>query len=146
MRPRERGKVARQDWERVTLLPERWTNLEKLTERPGNFQQWVLATWISVPGDEAGAPCQALLWLEVDEGWDVWLDGKRLSRERRRMPSVSITSSIPLSLSPGDHLLTVVIEDLHGASAFGALLTDSAGGAPPAGLRERAEPASARAR
>ena len=61
------------------------------------------------------------------------------------MPSVS-NVSLPLRLSPGEHLLTVVVEDERGVSGFGALLTDLRGRAPPAGLHERAEPESERAR
>ncbi len=144
--PRERGKIARKEWERVTLLSERWTDLEVLTERPGNRQLWLLSTGLLVPDGEGAAPCEARLWLELDEGWDVWLDGQRISRERRRTPKVSSDVSLLLALAPGAHRLTVVLEDRRGPSAFGALLGAASGGAPPAGLRAGAELGSTRRR
>jgi len=144
-RPRERTKIARRDWERVKLLAERWTDLEKLVERPGNRQLWLLSTWISAPGGEGAAPLDALLWLELDEGWQVWLDGQSLSRERRRTPNMQSDVNIPLHLAPGEHSLSVAIEDLHGVSGFGALLTDAAGKALP-GVVEHGDPPQTRAR
>ena len=139
LRPRENEKVARKEWERAALLPARWTNLRKLTGRTGKRQLWVLSTWLCMPEVSEGRSSAALLWLEVDEGWDVLLDGQRLSRERRRTPTVN-SVSIPLELLPGQHQLTVVVEDLRGVAGFGALLTDSTGGPPPAQLSARAEP------
>lgn len=137
--PRERTKVARKDWERVTLLSERWTDLERLTEKPGNRQLWLLSTWLVVPGEEGAAASELRLWLELDEGWDVWVDRVRVSRERRRTPKVASDVSLPLMLAPGAHRLTIVLEDGRGPSGFGALVGGLAGGAPPPGLRASAE-------
>ncbi|NOT30533.1 MAG: hypothetical protein HOP15_08810 [Planctomycetes bacterium] len=138
LRPRAKEKVARKEWERVALLLARWTDLEKLTGRTGKRQLWVLTTWLCMPEVSEGTPSAALLWLEVDEGWDVLLDGQRLSRERRRTPTVNYVS-LPVGLLPGQHQLTVLVEDLRGMAFFGALLTDSIGGPPPVQLSARAE-------
>jgi hypothetical protein len=140
LKPRARTKLAKRDWERVTLQPDRATDLELLTGRKGDGQLWVLATRFDVSADGVSEPLEALLWLELDEGWDVWLDGQRLSRERRRGGRKSPDVSLPLRLAPGEHLLGVLVEDLRGMTTFGALLTGADNGAPPPGLREHPEP------
>lgn len=151
-RPREDGKVARREWKRVTLARDSWSDLEGLAERDGNRQLWAVATWLSVPvpgsapgpTPEPGEGLEARLWFEFEDGWDVWLDGVRLARERRRNPKVTPDVSFLLRLTPGKHLLTVLVEDRTGPSAFGAQLAGVRGGPPPSGLREDALPPAAR--
>ncbi len=140
LKPRARAKIAKRDWERFTLQPDRWTDLELLTGRKGDDQLWVLATVLEVSAGSADAPLEAILWLELDDGWDVLLDGQRLSRERRRGGRMSVDVSVPLRLAPGEHLLSVLIEDLHGMAVFGALLAGADNGAPPASVLELPEP------
>jgi hypothetical protein len=157
--PRARGKLGREEWKRVTLGAKAWTDLDALGEEgreddpeeeredereredEGERQMWVLATWLRVEGPE---PATATLWFEFQEGWDVWLDGQRLTRERRRNSRVLGDVFCPLQLAPGEHLLTVLLEDLKGPAAFGARLDGGSGGPPPAGLSVSAEPASAK--
>jgi len=129
--PRPRGKIARRDWEPVRLRADQWTDLELLGERVGDRLLWLVAARLKVTGKE---PVEACLWLELEEGWDVWLDGRRLSRERRRALVVRPDYSIDLVLEPGEHLLAVLVEDRNEASAFGALLSGRDGGAPPAAI------------
>ncbi len=145
IRPREEAKLARKEWQLVTLHPARWTDLEELTEPAKKRRLWALSTWLVVAGAEDAAPCQALLWLEVDEGWDVLVDGQRLSRERRRTVGVGF-ARVPLALAPGEHLLTVLVDDSRGPAAFGVQLTGATGGPPPAALSTRAEPEKAKRR
>ncbi len=133
--PKLRTKLARRDWERVALKSDDWTNLDELTGRDGDRALWVLATWLTwTPPAGAEAPLAALLWLDLEDGWDVWVDGERASRERRRASPINGDVCLPLELSPGAHLLVALVEDLSGAAAFGARLTDASGGKPPAGL------------
>jgi len=145
VRPKARGKLARRDWERVDLVVDRWTDLERLTGSKGREEKgeekdrlWVLSTWLTAP---AGTTLGALLWLELDDGWDVWLDGRSLSRERRR-GGLRHAVSVPVRVEPGAHLLTVLVEDRDGPAAFGALLTGADNGPPPAELRDVLEPES----
>jgi hypothetical protein len=131
VKPRAHGELGRREWERVELQGGRWTDLDLLTGRNGDGQLWVLATRLAVP---EGAALEALLWLELDDGWDVWLDGKSLSRELRRGGGRPRDVSIPLRLAPGEHLLAVLVEDLKGMGVFGALLSSRNNGPPPEGL------------
>lgn len=127
VRPKARNKLARRDWERVSLKPDRWTNLEELTGREGDWQLWCLSGEFVVEG---GEPFLGWLWLELEDGWDVWIDGARASRERRVVSAINGDVRIALELSPGVHTLVLLIEDAEGAAAFGARLSDRAGAAP----------------
>jgi prenyltransferase beta subunit len=129
--PRAKGKLARKDWQPVALNEDSWTDLEVLSGEAGNRQLWVLATHLKVAGSE---PVAALLWLALDDGWDVWLDGKSLSRELHRTLIGPEDVAIPLRLTPGEHLLTVLVEDRRGGTPFGAVLTDADNLGPPVGI------------
>lgn len=140
--PREHGKLAKRAWERVALEAERWTDLSALTRREGDWQLWCLSTTLDFapPEGEPDAPVETLLWLELEDGWDVWLDGKRLSRERRVGAAINGDVRIPLEIWPGTQRLTVLVEDALGAAAFGARIAGPDNGAPPAGLTSWVEP------
>jgi hypothetical protein len=146
--PGAREKLARREWRRVELDARSWTDLEGLSAAGGDGERsrgpraaagslWVLSTWLCV---RAGEPAACRLWLELEDGWDLWLDGRRLSRERRRAAPIVPDLCFPLELTPGEHLLTVVVEDVLGAAAFGALLTGPDGGAPSAFLVDCPDP------
>jgi hypothetical protein len=134
-RPRERGKLARRDWERVALKPDGWTNLEELTARGGDWQLWCLAAELVVAD---GEPFRGWLWLELEDGWDVWIDGVRASRERRVGSAINGDVRIALELAPGAHRVVCLVEDAAGSAAFGARVSDLAGGAPGASIAWRA--------
>jgi prenyltransferase beta subunit len=138
--PRARTKLARREWERVALKSDGWTDLDQLTGRARDRALWALATWLcwTPPAGQAGE-LEALLWLELEDGWDVWLDGQRLSRERRRGAAINGDVKLPLRLAPGTHPLLVLVEDVGGAAAFGARLSDVDNRAPPVGLAASAE-------
>jgi hypothetical protein len=133
--PKPRGKLARRDWERVELKPDGWTDLDLLTQRDGDWQLWCLAGELVVEG---GEPFRGWLWLELEDGWDVWLDGARASCERRVGAAVNGDVRIALELAPGAHALVCLVEDAVGSAAFGARVSDRAGGAPGASLSWRA--------
>lgn len=137
LKPRARAKVAKRDWERVTLPADRQADLELLTGKKGDGQLWLLATRLDVSASEA---LEVLLWLQLDDGWDVLLDGQRVSRERRRGGRRFLDWSFPLRLTPGEHLLAVLVEDRKSMSTFGALLAGADNGALPSGVREHPEP------
>jgi hypothetical protein len=136
---KEGAKLAKREWKRVSLKPTGWTNLDELTANDGDDRLWALATTLTCTGSE---PCKAELWLELDDGWDVYLDGARLAFERRVASAIDGDVHVPLTLAPGEHRLLVLISDDGGAAAFGALLSGTAQDAPPAALRAGAlEPA-----
>jgi hypothetical protein len=141
--PRAHGKLARSEWRRVTLGARTWTDLEVLLKEPGDRRLWVLSSWLQVPGASGDEPLEAVLWLEADDGWDLWLDGQRLSRERRKNGIVTADASFPVRLAPGEHRITVVVEDLKGPSAFG-LRIGPGESALPTGFGASAEPTSAK--
>lgn len=145
-RPRERAKIGRREWQQVELEGDQWTDLEVLAGHEGNRQLWVLSTWLEVePLPEPEETLEVRLWFEFQDGWDVWLDGERLSRERRRSLTAIPDVSFALGLGAGLHSLTVLVEDRQGPCPFGALLGGVRGGPPPAGLQVRATPPSERA-
>ena len=140
VKPRARTKLGKRDWELVDLQRERWTDLDVLSgRRGGDDQLWVLATRLAAPAGNESSALEALLWLELDDGWDVWLDGKRVSRELRRGNKQPVAVSFPLQLAPGEHLLVILVEDLKGVAAFGALLNGKENGPPPEGLLDDPE-------
>jgi len=144
--PREHTKLAKRAWERVELQPGGWTDLGALTKRDGDWQVWCVSTTLAyAPTDaQAAAPLAVILWLELEDGWDVLLDGRRVSRERRIGAAITGDVKIPLELAPGLHRLTVLVEDVGGAVAFGARITSATNGAPPATLTSWAEPPTKR--
>jgi hypothetical protein len=141
VKPKERGKLERRVWEHVSLKADDWTNLEELTGRHGERLLWALAAQLSWHPSEAEAgTLDARLWLQLEDGWQVWLDGELLSAERRMQAPIEETLPIPLELRAGEtHSLLILVEDWRGASAFGARLTDAEGLPLPAGLHAGAE-------
>lgn len=134
-KPREGAQLARRDWTRVALRADGWTNLEELTGKHGDRLLWAMA--LCLRSDEQR---EALLWLQLEDGWRVWLDGKELSAERRMQAPIEENVRVPLALRPGvAHALLVLVEDWRGSSAFGARLSDPAGRPLPAGLRVGAD-------
>jgi len=160
LEPHEKGRVARQEWRRVTLDEGDWTDLGALVGNTGKRQLWLLSTWLEVTApegsvsEEPGEPAsdrpptvrEAQLWLELDEGWDVWLDGRRVSLERRRNPRVLGDVRFQLRLEPGLHALTVLLDDRDGRAAFGATLTRVDSPRAPPGITGTAAPGLERAR
>lgn len=133
--PGPRAKLARRPWKRVALRADRWTDLESLAGAPSDLSLWCLVTDLRHrPPATERTPLELVLWLELEDGWDVLLDGERLSRERRVQAAMNGDVRIPLRLAPGDHRLVLLVEDVGGAAAFGALLSAAAGGPPPAAL------------
>jgi len=120
-------KLARRPWERFALKADGWTDLEELTGRWGDFLLWAAATRL-VASDQL----QACLWLDVEDGWSVRLDGVEVSRSQRVQAAIDGDVRIDVELAPGEHELFVLIEDDVGASAFGMRVTDRAGKPLPA--------------
>jgi hypothetical protein len=141
--PRARLKIARREWTAVRLRSDQWSDLELLEDHVGDQLLWLLSTRLTVEGERA---LEVLLWLELDDGWDVWLDGASLSRERRRALGVQADVALTLRLSPGPHRLTILVEDRDSASSFGALLSSLENGPPPESLRIERHEAPERAR
>jgi hypothetical protein len=117
-------KLARRPWERLALKPDAWTNLEELTGRGGDHLLWAAATRLVVRDAE---PLAACLWLDLEDGWGVWLDGVELSRSQRVQAPIDGDVRVDVDLASGEHLLFVLVEDDIGASAFGMRVTDRAG-------------------
>jgi hypothetical protein len=131
VKAKEGAKLAKREWQRVTLRAERWTNLDELTANDGDNRLWALAASLAWTGT---APAELVLWLELEDGWDVYLDGVRVSHERRVTSAINGDVRIPLTLAPGGHELLALISDDAGSAAFGALLSGGDGAAPAAGL------------
>ena len=124
LKPREGRKVAGQAWERMALHPSRWTDLDELSGRPAEDALWLLATELGVGGEAA---TEALLWLTVEDGWRVFLDGEEISSGRRVQAPLRPDVQVPLTLEPGEHRLVVLLEDALGVAAIAARLSDAHG-------------------
>jgi hypothetical protein len=119
--------VGRKEWEAVRLERTRPTDLDLLRDDAGDGRLWVLSCELEVAPEAGG---EALLWLELEDGWDVWLDGERVSRERRRAQAILPDVAVPLALGLGRHRLTVLVEDVLGQAIFGAQLTSGQNRSP----------------
>ena len=98
-----------------------------MTNRPADQALWLLAT---THANEGERPYDVELWLTLEDGWSVWLDGRRISFDRRVMAPIEESVRVPFELAPGEHALVIVVEDLWGAAAFGARVVEP-GGEPP---------------
>jgi len=139
-RPHQGERVAGRSWERRALSEKSWTNLEELTQRGGDCLLWALATTFEYrpQASKVAEPLEVILWLELEDGWDVYLDGARVSFDQRIGAPLPNEVPIPLRLSPGEHALLVLCEDDGGSSVFGARLSDTAGRRLEAPLEVRA--------
>ncbi|MCE9594860.1 MAG: terpene cyclase/mutase family protein [Planctomycetes bacterium] len=125
VRVREKQKVGARVFERPTLKTSGWTDLDVATQRSAEQSLWLLGTHAINKSDQ---PFDVELWLTVEDGWSVWLDGRRLSFERRVMAPIAESVRVPFALAPGEHALLVIVEDLYGAAAFGARAVAPGGG------------------
>jgi hypothetical protein len=129
LRPRAGTRVgpsARTEWEHLALKPDDWTNLEALTGRGDDMSLWLVATELTVEGEE---PRDALLWFLLEDGWRIALDGVEVSRGERVQAPIRLDYAVqvPVRLAPGVHELVAVVEDAKGDAAFGLRLSDAAG-------------------
>lgn len=127
VRARDKAKVGSRAFERLALVATGWSDLDQLTKRSADQSLWLLATTLANSGER---PYDVELWLSLEDGWSVWLDGQRISFDRRVMAPIEESVRVPFELSPGEHGLVIVLEDLWGAAAFGARIVEP-GGAPP---------------
>lgn len=127
---------AREKWQRVQLKEQGWDNLEEVTAREADQCLWALATWIENTGDE---PTDALLWFAFEDGWSIWLDRQEISHSVRIGTPILEDTILPVRLTPGRHLLLVLLEDAGGASAFSARMTQP-DGSPAHKLRTTVSP------
>lgn len=126
----EAGKTGpdRRKWERIQLKPDGWSNLDELTGRDTDQSLWALATWLE---NTAAEPQDVRLWFAFEDGWSIWLDGVEVSRSLRVGTPILEDTIVDARLTPGRHLLLVLVEDAGGAAAFSARATDLAGRALP---------------
>jgi hypothetical protein len=122
--PKEGDKLEKREWRRVALRAEGWTNVDELLGQDCDHGCFAVATTLAWNGDE---PLDALLWLDVEDGWDVYLDGVRVSFSQGVQAPIDNRVAIELTLARGEHRLVVLVEDDIGAAAFGARLSDRAG-------------------
>jgi len=122
----ELGKTGpdRKKWEKIWLKADGWDDLDVVSGRSTDQSLWALATWIENTGAE---PADALLWFAFEDGWSIWLDGVEVSHSMRIGTPILEDTVVPARLTPGRHLLLVLLEDAGGAAAFSARLTDPQG-------------------
>jgi len=143
LRPREGDKVARKEWNRVELKPDGWTDIEPSLAGPSDRGVFLVATRLAWNGDE---PFDATLWFDLEDGWDVYLDGARISNGRRVQGPIDMSLSVDVTLARGEHSLACIVEDALGAAAFGVCVLARDGSAPSSELEVGVEAAKARKR
>jgi len=139
---RERTKLDGEEFERLALKADGWTNLDELTRREMDQSECVLAcalAWEPAKG-AAPEPLRALLWLTLEDGVKVWLDGKPIGESLRTQSAIEEFLQLELTLAPGVHELVVLLADDRGAAAFAARFSDARGKPLPAGFTLAAEP------
>lgn len=117
---REGDKLAKRDWRRLELKRDGWSDFDELlgVDCDGGFVAAALTlVW---PLD---APLEATLWLEVEDRYDVYLDGTRLATTQRIAGAIDGREALHFELARGEHRLVCLIEDFGGAAAFGARIT-----------------------
>jgi hypothetical protein len=118
-RPRDGANVAKKFWRRVALKADGWTNLDEALASECEPGIVALATVLECrPDQHVGA----VLWLDLEDGFDVFFDGGRVARDHRVQGPIDNSVRIELDLAPGKHTLLVVVQDAFGAAAFGARL------------------------
>ena len=140
--PKEKTRVAKRDWERVTLQETGATDLEQLTQRGGDHMLWALATRLNYVADVTQAPLSATLWFNFEDGWNVFLDGRQIAFSQRVSAVLREDVRVPIELSPGEHLLLVLVEDYEWGSPFSCRITDEQGRRLIGSLRIGPDPAA----
>jgi hypothetical protein len=92
---------------------------------------WALAVTLEVTTE---TDQEAIFWACVEDGWNIYLDGEQLAFGQRVQAPIYESVQVPLRLTPGKHLLLVLVEDHGGAAAFSGRLTDAHGAAPAPGI------------
>lgn len=119
-RAKEGDKLARKEWRRLKLAERGWSNLDDLLGVQCDRGVVAVATNLKVDGAE---PLDARLWFDLEDGWDIYLDGARISHGRRVQAAIDASLSVDVTLAPGSHTLLCLVEDALGAAAFGLQLT-----------------------
>jgi hypothetical protein len=139
--PREKQQLRERTFERWSLKPDGWTDLEDLTKRGGDFLLWVLSTSVIYkPSDSDKQPIDAILWLTLEDGWKIYFDGKLVGADDRVQAPIEETVRADLRIEPGVHTLVVLVSDDVGASAFGARMSDALGHVLPSSVVVCADP------
>lgn len=133
--PRERAKLAQRDWKRVSLEPGGPTNLERFAGGEGDYQLWCVVAHVGYEAEKGAEPELLSLWLELNDGWEVWFDGKQVSEGRRVQVPSDPSVHVALELQPGWHQIAVLVEDVRYGADFGLLLCSPDGSPPPPSVR-----------
>jgi hypothetical protein len=125
VRPKEGGRLDGKKWSRVTLKTEGWTDLQQLAGQRGEHQLWCVAAWLDV---KAPPEDGLVLWLDLEDGWDVYLDAQRVGFGQRVASRIDGLVRVDLGQpAAGEHLLVMLVEQEAGAVPFGARFTDGEG-------------------
>jgi hypothetical protein len=124
VRAKEGDKVARKPWRRVALQPRGWSNFDELLGAPCDRGVFAVAAQLDWSGD---APVAVRLWFDLEDGWDIYLDGARISHGRRVQAAIDASLDVEVELAPGSHSLVCLVEDALGAAAFGLRVSDPQG-------------------
>ena len=133
--PRDRAKIAQRDWKRVSLEPGGPTNLERYSGGTGDHQLWCVVTHVGFDPEEGSESQAVSLWLELNDGWQVWFNGAKVSEGRRVQVPSDPNVHVPLVLEPGWHQIVVLVEDVRYGADFGLLLCARDGSPLPPTVR-----------
>jgi hypothetical protein len=120
VRAKEGDKLARKAWRRFPLAANGWTNFDELLGAPCDRGVFVVSMQLDWDG---AAPLAARLWFDLEDGWDIYLDGARVTSGRRVQAAIDASVDVEVELAPGAHTLVCLVEDALGAAAFGLRIT-----------------------
>jgi poly(3-hydroxybutyrate) depolymerase len=100
--------------------------------KPGSEKGNVYATAAGVLRIGAGAAGRYWLGLGVDDGVELYVDGKRVFARDEARPERDDDDVVPLDLSAGEHPVALVLHQRDGAWSFHVRLLDHAWRAPRA--------------
>jgi hypothetical protein len=121
-RARDGGRVGGKKWRAATMKTDGWTDLQQLAGQSGEHQLWAVGAALA-----NAEPLEAVLWLDLEDGWDVYLDGARVGFGQRVASRIDGLVRVELELDAGEHELLALVEQEGGAVPFGARFTDRAG-------------------
>ncbi len=112
--------MQKRTWTRETFKDDAWVDLDAILGAECDHGFAAVATGLAWDLDR---PLEAVLWLEVEDPWKVFLDGVLVGHSQRVQGPADGRVPVPLQVSRGEHTLLVLVEDELGPAFFGARLT-----------------------
>jgi hypothetical protein len=125
-----RAKVARKKWEHIRLPAAVGVNLEEVTGRGVDNLLWALSTNLIFDAPLESPDLELSLWLALEDGWSVWLDGEQIAFDQRITAPIAEELVANFQLSPGPHFLLILVDEEYGNTPFSCRISSKSGETP----------------